>query len=99
VLGDIEVSGKLHDPVGKRACRGAVVRLAFPNGLCLRTKTNNQGNFRLLVESFGSSGKRKPKASINIGSRPYRTTREGFVLGFKLDAPTRPLPRKLSGKK
>jgi hypothetical protein len=94
ILGDVDVRGRLHDPRSKKPCRNATVRVVFPNGLCLRAKTDSRGGFRVLIESSQSVSRRRPKVSLDIGPRPYRTKRDGFVLGFRLDLLTQPLTTK-----
>lgn len=97
LLGDLEITGKLVAPATRKAVRRATVRLVFPNGICISTKTDAKGAFRLFVESWG--GKKRAAAKIDIGEHPYRTTASGFILGFKLDAATKRLKKRVRGKK
>jgi hypothetical protein len=89
VLGDVEIVGSLRDARTAKACRGARVRLLFPNGLSLETRTDKSGSFRLHVESSGPSASPRAAASIDIGQHPYRKTEMGFLLGFQLESPKR----------
>ncbi len=99
ILGDIEITGSLRDAGTAKASRGAQVRLLFPNGLSLASRTDRNGSFRLKIESSVSAAKRKAAASIDIGQHPYRKTEAGFVLGFQLDAPKRAPGAKIARKR
>jgi hypothetical protein len=97
LVGDLAVTGRLVDPVTRKARRGVEVRLAFPNGLFVSATTGPTGAFRLVVRA---SEPRKPAGRIDLGTRPYRSTESGaFALGLKLDAPTRVVKRPLRGAK
>jgi hypothetical protein len=97
VLGNVEIVGSLRDARTAKVCRGARVRLLFPNGLSLETRTDKSGSFRLHIASSNMSARHRAAASIDIGQHPYRKSDAGFVLGFQLDAPKRALNAKVPG--
>ena len=84
VRGDLRIRGKVIDVRTKKPIPRLPVRLVFPNGLCLNTRTKMVGTFVLNIESYEGG----QVETIDLGTLLFRKTESrGFMMGFDLSLP------------